>query len=240
MSTTKRTAYLALLQERLGYHFNDISLLHDALTHKSSAHETGSPHKHYERLEFLGDAVLDLVVSDYLYTMYPTAQEGQLSKMRSKIVSEAGLASLARHLGLGQFLVLGRGEEQSDGRRKSSLLAASFEAVMAAIYLDADLRIVQNVFLSTFGSLLTQRLASSRSQDYKGLLQKHALGHYGCLPIYHIVHEEGPAHEKTFHVHLSLNRQFCATGTGSSKKAAEQQAAKRLLQQLSVTPSAPE
>ncbi len=232
MISTERTAYLALLQERLGYHFSDISLLNCALTHKSSAYETGSPHKHYERLEFLGDAVLDLMISDYLYTIYPAAQEGRLSKLRAKIVSEAGLAILAQYLDLGHFLILGRGEERTDGRSKSSLLAASFEAVIAAIYLDADLRVVQNVFLSTFGSLLTQRLASSRPQNYKGLLQKHALGRYGCLPIYNIVHEEGPAHQKTFHVQLSLNRQFCSTGIGPSKKAAEQHAAKQTLQEL--------
>ena len=118
--STERTAYLALLQERLGYHFSDISLLNCALTHKSSAHETGSPHKHYERLEFLGDAVLDLMISDYLYTIYPAAQEGRLSKLRAKIVSEAGLAILAQYLDLGHFLILGRGEERTDGRRKSS------------------------------------------------------------------------------------------------------------------------
>ncbi len=232
MITAERAVCLAVLQERLNYTFSDLTLLNCALTHKSYAHEMGIEQENYERLEFLGDAVLDLIVSDYFYTTHPASNEGHLSKLRAYIVSESGLTVLAKQLNLGHFLLLGRGEEQTGGRHKASLLAASFEAVIAAIYLDADLRVVQNVFLSTFGSILTQRLASSRPQDYKGLLQKHALGRYGCLPIYNIVHEEGPAHQKTFHVQLSLNRQFCSTGIGPSKKAAEQHAAKQTLQEL--------
>jgi ribonuclease-3 len=231
--STERATCLVSLQERLGYHFRNLSLLNCALIHKSYAHETGRQNENYERLEFLGDAVLDLIVSDYLYTTYPASQEGRLSKLRSEIVSESGLTMLANHLRLGCFLLLGRGEEQTGGRHKASLLSAAFEAVMAAIYLDSTLSVVKNVFLRTFTSLIGQRLTSSCSRDYKGLLQAYALGHYGCLPIYHIVREEGPAHQKIFHVQLSLARRFCCDGVGRSKKAAEQHAAKKLLQQLS-------
>jgi ribonuclease-3 len=237
--TTERAACLAILQEKLGYHFRNLPLLNCALIHKSYAHETGRQNENYERLEFLGDAILDLIVSDYLYTSYPASQEGRLSKLRSEIVSESGLTILANHLKLGRFLLLGRGEEQTGGRQKASLLSASFEAVMAAIYLDSTLSVVQNVFLCTFTSLIDQRLTSSCSRDYKGLLQAHALGHYGCLPVYDTVHEEGPAHQKIFHVRLSLNRRFCCIGVGRSKKAAEQHAAKQLLQQQSEDASSP-
>ena len=239
MITEERAACLGMLQERMGYHFHDISLLNRALIHKSYAHEIGRPDDNYERLEFLGDAVLDLIVSDYLYTTYPASQEGRLSKLRSKIVSESGLTTLANHLQLGQFLLLGRGEEQTGGRRKTSLLSAAFEAVVAALYLDSDLPVVQNVFLRTFTSLIEQRLTSSYSRDYKGRLQAYALGHYGCLPSYDIVREEGPAHQKIFYVQLSLDRRFCCVGVGRSKKAAEQHAAKQLLQQLSGDASSP-
>lgn len=237
--STERVACLDILQERLGYDFRNLSLLNRALIHKSYAHETGRPDENYERLEFLGDAVLDLIVSEYLYTLYPASQEGRLSKLRSEIVSESGLTILANHLKLGRFLLLGRGEEQTGGRRKASLLSAAFEAVMASIYLDSALPVVQNVFLRTFSSLIDQRLTSSCSRDYKGLLQAYALGHYRCLPIYHIIREEGPAHQRVFHVQLSLARQFCCVGIGRSKKAAEQRAAKQLLQQLSGDVSSP-
>lgn len=239
MIATQRAACLASLQKRLGYHFRNPFLLNRALIHKSYAHETGRQSENYERLEFLGDAVLDLIVSDYLYATYPASQEGRLSKLRAEIVSESGLTLLANHLQLGRFLLLGRGEEQTGGRHKASLLSAAFEAVIASIYLDSTLSVVQGVFLHTFTPLIEQRLAASCSRDYKGLLQAYALGHYGCLPIYHIVREEGPAHQKIFHVQLSLNHRFCCIGVGRSKKAAEQHAAKQLLQQLPGDASSP-
>lgn len=239
MITTERAACLAILQKRLDYHFRNLFLLNCALIHKSYAHETGMPTDNYERLEFLGDAVLDLIVSDYLYATYPASQEGHLSKLRSEIVSERALTLLANHLELGRFLLLGRGEAQTGGRHKTSLLSAAFEAVIAAIYLDSTLSVVQDVFRHTFIPLVEQRLAAACSRDYKGLLQAYALGHYRCLPTYHIVREEGPAHQKVFHVQLSLNHRFFCIGVGHSKKAAEQHAAKQLLHQLSGDASSP-
>ncbi len=233
MITAERAVCLTVLQERLNYTFSDLTLLNCALTHKSYAHEIGIEQENYERLEFLGDAVLDLIVSDYLYTTYPASNEGHLSKLRAYIVSESGLTVLAKQLDLGCFLLLGRGEDQTGGRRKDSLLAASFEAMIAAIYFDSGLYVVQDVFLRTFASAIAQRLSSSQTRDHKGLLQAQALSNYGCLPTYHIVREEGPAHRKTFYVQLSLNYRYCCIGVGRSKKAAEQHAAKQLLDQLS-------
>lgn len=235
MISTERQALLATLQARLGYTFCDPGLLNCALTHTSYAHETATPRESYERLEFLGDAVLDLIVSDYLYAMYPALSEGQLSKLRARVVSESGLTALAHQLDLGQFLLLGRGEELTGGRTKSSLLAAALEAVIAAVYLDGGLPCVQDLFLRCLVPYIAERLTSARTRDFKGLLQERALSTFGCLPTYRILREEGPAHQKTFHVQLTLNHAYCSTGVGQSKKAAEQQAAKLLLEQLQNT-----
>ena len=232
MITAERAACLAVLEERLGYRFRDLALLDRALSHKSYTYETYKGSEHYERLEFLGDAVLGLLVSDYLYATYPTFHEGQLSKLRARVVSERGLTSLAQQLDLGRFLLLGRGEEQTGGRQKPSILAAAFEALIAAIYLESGLESVREIVRCYFASPIADRLQSVSSRDYKGLLQEQALSAFGCLPTYRIVREEGPAHQKTFHVRLTLDHTYDAIGVGRSKKAAEQQAAKRLLQRL--------
>ena len=232
MIATERAALLALLQERLGYTFRNLALLDCSLTHKSFSNEMVSGHGDYERLEFLGDTIVGLIISAYLYARYPTASEGQLSAWRARIVSETGLARLAQQLDLGHFLRLGRGEEHTGGRHKHSLLAAAFEAVIAAVYLDGGFLVAQEVLLQRFTPSMTQYLVSPREQDYKGLLQEQALSTFGCLPTYHVVHEEGPAHHKTFHVQLTLQHAYRCVGVGRSKKAAEQHAAKQLLEQL--------
>jgi ribonuclease III len=228
----ERVASLGLLQERLGYTFRDLSLLESSLTHKSYAYEMTAGRGHYERLEFLGDAVLDLIVSAYLYTLLPTASEGQLSTVRARIVSEKSLAMLACSLELGPFLLLGRGEEQTGGRTKHSLLAAALEAVIAAVYLDGGFAAAQDVFLRCFGPLIAQWARAAPGRDYKGLLQERTLRIFGCLPTYRVIREDGPAHQKTFHVQLTLNHEYCCIGVGRSRKAAEQHAAEQLLEQL--------
>lgn len=238
--SAERAAWLADLQERLGYTFRDQRLLDCALTHTSYTHEASEAPTSYERLEFLGDAVLDLIVSTYLYTTYPACHEGQLSKLRAHIVSRSGLAMLAQQLDLGRLLLLGRGEERSGGRTKPSLLAAAFEAVMAAIYLDGGFTVVHDVLLRCFGPTLTRRLEQAQTRDYKGLLQEQTLSAFGCLPTYRVVRELGPAHRKTFHVQLRLADIYCCVGVGRSKKAAEQHAAKQLLEQLRHDTAAPD
>ena len=229
MITPERAERLALFQRRLGYCFMAPQRLDRALTHRSYTAETAEDTGDYETLEFLGDAALGLILGTYLYERYPGCNEGQLSQMRSRLVSETTLAGLARQIDLGDFLLLGRGEERSGGRHKDSLLAASLEAVLAALYLDAGLQRTHDVFLDCYAEAIERRLASPQGQDYKGLLQQKALGAFGCVPTYQTVREEGPPHQKTFHVRLSLTPEYDCIGVGPSKKAAGQHAAQQLL-----------
>ncbi|ETX03084.1 MAG: hypothetical protein ETSY1_01285 [Candidatus Entotheonella factor] len=232
MTEPDRERGLAELQDRLGYTFRDAHLLDCALTHKSYANEMGLAY-HYERLEFLGDAVLELIVSTYLYLAYPAAHEGQLSKLRSCLVNAEAFAALARQLDLGALLQLGRGEARSGGHNKNSLLAAALEAVVGALYLDGGFVRARDIFLTSFATALETRVHRAQVWDYKGLLQEQTLSLFGCTPTYRVVCEEGPAHQKTFHVQLSLNREaYDCIGTGRSKKAAEQHAARQLLERL--------
>lgn len=232
MIAPERAERLALFQRRLGYCFTVPQRLDWALTHRSYTAETAGSTGDYETLEFLGDAVLELILRTYLYERYPRCNEGQLSQMCSRLVSESSLADLARQIDLGSFLLLGRGEERSGGRQKDSLLAAVFEAVLAALYLDAGLQRTQEVFLDCFAEAIERRLASPQGQDYKGLLQQKATGAFGCVPTYQIVREEGPPHQRIFHVRLSLTPEYDCIGVGRSKKAAEQHAAQQLLRLL--------
>lgn len=233
MTEPEREKGLADLQLQLGYTFCDVQLLDRALTHKSYANEMGLQQQHYERLEFLGDAVLELIVSTYLYAAYPAAHEGQLSKLRSCLVNAEAFATLARQLGLGALLQLGRGEARSGGHDKNSLLAAALEAVVGALYLDGGFVQAQAVFLNCFATALEMHIHDEQVWDYKGLLQEQTLSRFGCIPTYRVVGEEGPAHQKTFYVQLSLNREvYDCIGTGRSKKAAEQHAARQLLTRL--------
>lgn len=229
MIAPERAERLALFQRRLGYYFTAPQRLDRALTHRSYTAETAQDTGDYETLEFLGDAALGLILGTYLYERYPGCNEGQLSQMRSRLVSETSLAGLARQIDLGDFLLLGRGEERSGGRHKDSLLAASLEAVVAALYLDVGLQRTQDVFLDCYAEAIERRLASPQGQDYKGLLQQKALGAFGCVPTYQTVREEGPPHQKTFHVRLSLTPEYDCIGVGPSKKAAGQHAAQQLL-----------
>jgi ribonuclease-3 len=233
VTESEREKAMVKFQDRLGYTFRDVQLLDCALTHKSYANEMGLHQHHYERLEFLGDAVLELIVSTYLYSAYPSAHEGQLSKLRSCLVNAEAFAALARHWELGDLLQLGRGEARSGGHNKNSLLAAALEAVVGALYLDGGFVQTQDIFLACFATLLDVRMQHAQVWDYKGLLQEQASSLFGCTPIYRVVCEEGPAHQKTFHVQLSLHRDtYDCIGTGRSKKAAEQHAARQLLARL--------
>jgi len=236
--TAERAALLAVFQAHLGYTFQNIVLLDQALTHRSYVHETVGSSADYERLEFLGDAVLGLIISADVYTAHATAREGQLSQLRARLVNQETLASLACQLDIGRFLLLGRGEDQHGGRGKASLLAAAFEAVVAALYLDGGILKTQEVVLQHFRPTIAQCTLAVPGWDYKGMLQTQTLSIFGCIPTYRVLHEEGPAHQKTFHVQLTLNHEYQCVGVGRSKKTAEQHAAKQLLEllQQSVRP----
>jgi ribonuclease III len=233
--TPEREALLAIFQARLGYMFHNLALLNQALTHRSYVYEVPESDGDYERLEFLGDAVLGLLVSAYVFTTQATAREGQLSQLRARLVNQGTLAALARQLDLGRFLLLGRGEDQHGGRNKDSLLAAALEAVVAAIYLDGGLQHIQEVFWRCFLAAIEQCTSAMPDGDYKGLLQAQTLSMFGCMPTYQVLHEEGPAHQKIFHVQLMLNHEYQCVGIGRSKKVAEQRAAKQLLELLQQT-----
>ena len=229
MIAASRAESLTLFEQRLGYKFAVLDQLNHALTHRSYSAETGDSTGDYETLEFLGDAVLGLILAAYLFERYPGYNEGQLSKMRSRLANAHSLAGLARHIGLGDLLLLGRGEEKSGGRHKDSLLAAALEAVLGAVYLDAGLQRAKAVFLGCFAEPIEGRLTSPQDQDHKGLLQQAALGLFGCVPTYQTVREEGPPHQKTFHVRLRVASEYDCIGVGRSKKAAGQDAARQLL-----------
>jgi ribonuclease-3 len=217
------------------YRFNDAALLDEALTHKSSVNERKSVGRsHNERLEFLGDAVLSLIISDHLAARYPQLSEGALSKLKAKLVSEASLAAAARRIGLGARLRLGRGEELSKGREKTSLLADGLEAVIAAVYLDGGLEAGRIFTLDVLAEEL-QRIESLQTKpgidDYKTRFQEWCQKRYELLPSYSTVQETGPDHQKLFYVEVSVENKVVGYGQGHSKKEAEQAAAKQALTQ---------
>ena len=217
-----RNTSLEVLEGRIGYHFKDIYLLECALTHTSFANEQ-KIHRYndYERLEFLGDAVLEMVSSAFLYNEYPDKREGELTKIRASLVCEPSLADCARHLGLPGLLRLGKGEEASGGREKESILCDVVEAVIGAMYLDSGDIEPPRRFIMKY-------ILSDRNRtffyDSKSMLQEWAQGFGGTLR-YELLGESGPEHCKTYKTGVFLGDKLLGTGEGRSKKAAEQQAA---------------
>jgi ribonuclease III len=222
------------MQHRISHWFKDQELLERALTHKSFANENRGP-AHNERLEFLGDAVLGLVISEYLMKNCPDSNEGDLSRLRAAVVSEPALASIAREIGLGSYLLLGRGEEQTGGRDKDSLLANCLEALIASIYLDAGNAAVEAFVIRFFDETIKKTCTYRGTLDYKTELQELCQERLKQLPEYRIVSETGPDHQKQFTVELSAKGEVYGHGTGKSKKEAEQRAAKEALEKLRET-----
>jgi ribonuclease-3 len=226
------------LQSSLGYRFQALGLLDEALTHSSHVNEqkTASP-QHNERLEFLGDAVLSLVISEYLAFTLPKSSEGALSKLKAQLVSESSLAQAARRLRLGEHLKLGRGEDRSKGREKDSLLADALEAVHAAVHLDGGLdasrMVTRRIFAEELANIAAQQ-EQPGAGDYKTQFQEWCQKRHDTLPHYAIVRETGPDHQKLFEVELSIQGEVVGLGSGRSKKEAEQQAAKQALQHVAT------
>lgn len=215
-------------ENRLGYRFKDRRLLRSALTHRSYVHETASrPGESYERFEFLGDALLGFFVSDVLFREDSDSSEGVLTRRKQLVVRTATLAEAARRLGLGEELRLGRGEDASGGRRKSSLLADVFEAVLGAVYLDGGLRPARAfVRRHLRQSLLEAASAQEVAEDYKTRLQERIQGRLRVTPTYRIVSTEGPPHAREFEVAVRVGKRALGTGRGTSRKQAEQAAAR--------------
>jgi ribonuclease-3 len=220
------------IQQQIVYSFKNTELLERALTHKSFANENKVP-AHNERMEFLGDAVLNLVVSEHLMKTCPDATEGDLSRFRAAVVSEPGLAQVARAIKLGDYLLLGKGEEQTGGRDKDSLLADSLEALIAAVYLDAGADASKTFILRFFDKIIKKTCNQRVSRDYKTVLQELCQERRKQLPEYRVISETGPDHQKQFQMEISLKGTVLGHGTGKSKKEAEQRAAKEALEKLS-------
>jgi ribonuclease-3 len=225
---------LGPLQDRIAYRFRDLGLLEHALTHRSRAHEDASGGViDNESLEFLGDAVLGFVIADMLFTRFPTHSEGYKSKVKAGIVSSASLARLAEEIGLGRYVLLGRGEEKTGGRQKSAILADSFEALIAAVYLDGGIDPARGFILSLFAPLVAsagERAAeASFTEDWKSALQEWSQAQGRGLPHYRLAAAEGPDHRRRFDIEVLLEGEIVARAEGRSKKEAEQQAAKAAL-----------
>ena len=222
-----------LAERALGLDFHDESLLQRALTHRSYLNENPDyPYEDNERLEFLGDAVLDVVITHILMRDFPESREGDLSRMRATIVKESQLAMVAQRLNLGQHLLLGRGEASSNGQEKTSILADALEAVIAAVYLDGGLQAVFDVIERQFSEILPEAGQTPAAEDFKSRLQELVQARFKTIPHYKVMAENGPDHDKTFEVRLSIGSLVTSQGTGKSKKAAEQAAARIALQEL--------
>ncbi len=218
------------LQQDLGYVFDNLALSIQALTHKSFSNEQrGVDELHNERLEFLGDAVLELAVSERIYRIYPDIPEGGLTRIRAEVVCEKGLAKIARRLNLGSGLRLGRGEEKCGGRTKASLLSDALEALIGAVFLEggflAACEVVQKVFAQDIENSANIRYGT----DYKTALQENLQARFGRLPEYQLVKVDGPDHGRIFTIQVSFDDRELGCGEGSSKKQAEQNAASEAL-----------
>src|SRR5512133_3964734 len=232
---------VSALAERLGIVLADRVTSLAALTHKSyvNEHRDEQGLQDNERLEFLGDAVIDLAVSHRLMERFPGAREGDLSKMRAAVVDEQGLSEMARALDLGALLRLGRGEELTGGRQKASLLADAMEAVIAAVYVASGLQAVLGIVDRFLGEAFARAAAGTLDRDYKTQLQELAQSRMRASPRYRVVAEHGPDHSKTFEVELEIGGEIIGRGSGRSKKDAEQASAKLALELLR-TPAEPE
>ncbi|MGB0501203.1 MAG: ribonuclease III [Acidimicrobiales bacterium] len=220
------------LEERLGYHFVEPGLLIHALTHRSWCAEHPGDESN-ERLEFLGDAVLGVVVTDHLFSAFPDLPEGQLAKARAAVVSSTTLAEVGLELGVGLDLRLGKGEDASGGREKASILADAVEAVLGAMYLDGGVEPVRRLVLEQLSERIDQAAERPGDKDYKTRLQEVA-AHDGFTPPVYALTESGPDHHKRFHATVAVGGERLGAGTGTSKKEAEQKAARAAYERRSA------
>jgi ribonuclease-3 len=219
------------LEKRIGWRFHQHQLLLEALTHRSYVYEKPAPGlKHNERLEFLGDAILAFLSADYLFQAYPALSEGELTTTRAALVKTTTLADFARRLQLGEYLRMGRGEERTGGRSRDALLAAAFEALLGAIYLDNGLDMARQFVLPFLEEEARPIVSGGRFKDNKTLLQELAQAHLGITPTYRVIAEEGPAHSRSYTVEVVLGENPAGRGQGRNKQGAEQEAALQALE----------
>jgi ribonuclease-3 len=215
------------LEDRLGYRFENKQLIIEALTHKSYK----KPYNN-ERLEFLGDAVLDLIVGEYLFLKFPNSNEGILSKIRASLVNESGFTLLARTIHLGDYMYLSLAEENNNGRDKPSLLSNAFEAIIGAIYLEAGLQKAKDIAIKLLEECHPKIDLQSLSKDYKTTLQELTQATHGVTPVYQLIGSSGPDHKKEFEIAVVLDDQEISRAKGKSKKDAQQKAAQIALDRL--------
>lgn len=229
-----RIQQLKELQSIISVEFNDIAILNQALTHTSYAYELNGTNGqcHNERLEFLGDAVLGLIVSEYIYKKYPNYMEGDLAKIRAKVVSAPILAKLSKHLDIGKYLLLGKGEEATGGRTRYSILSDTYEAIIGAIYLDSGLESARFFILRQFEEEIEKISSNVRVQDYKTDFQEYIQKKFKILPHYKVINRQGPDHNRIFEIAVLVKGERWGLGKGRSKKEAEQKAAFSALQQV--------
>lgn len=218
---------LNALEKRLGYTFKNIDLVTEALTHKSSKQG-----KNNERLEFLGDAVLDLIVGEYLFTKFPNVSEGELSKLRASLVNEKGFEKLAKRIDLGKYIILSLAEENNKGREKASILSNAFEALIGEIYLESGLEMAKEVSLKLLHEAYEKIDLESVFKDYKTTLQEVTQATIGETPQYIVAGSSGPDHQKEFDILVKVGDRELATAKGKSKKEAQQEAAKLAIEVL--------
>ena len=218
------------LENRLNYKFKDKNLLKNALTHSSYANEIRNGISSNERLEFLGDSILSLIVSEHIFARFPDMPEGELTRLRASLVCEKALCGFSREIGLGEHLLLGRGEDKGGGRERDSILADAFEAVLAAIYLDGGIESAKKHVMNFVLREINCNNDENDFKDYKTLLQEIIQRNPEEYVTYILTDEKGPDHDKMFTVEVRLNSNTIGTGSGKSKKRAEQMAAKQALE----------
>lgn len=226
---------ISLLEEKIEYNFKDEEVISTAITHSSYANERKAKKlKYNERIEFLGDSVLGLVISEYLYKMYPNLPEGELTVTRAKIVCENSLSKCAVDIGLGNYLLLGKGEELSGGRNKSSILSDAFEAIIGAIYIDGGFETAKGFILKYMEKIIKSCVEGKLFYDFKTQLQEIVQQNGEQHISYNVIDESGPDHNKTFLTEVRINEVVTGQGKGRSKKESEQNAAKDALDKLVV------
>ncbi len=228
-----RLAGLREVQRALGVRFRRIELLDQALSHSSFINELPNEKlQHNENLEFLGDAVLELIISHELFDDYPQYCEGDLTKLRAAIVRKTTLARIAKRIGIGPYVRLGKGEELGGGRKRNSLLADALEAVIGAIFVDAGLKAARKFIIRHFGEDITRLDQDHHKMDYKSILQETTQARFQTLPKYSVVSESGPPHNRTYEISITIGGELYGAGKGGNKKDAQQKAARLALRKL--------
>ena len=230
----QRRKTLNALEERLEYRFHDLALLDTALTHTSYVKGDGRASAHYERLEFLGDAVLELCTSEYLYLRFPDYDEGAMTRLRAQAVCEGALYEVAREYGLGAMLLLGRGEDHSGGREKPSILSDAVEAVIGALYIDGGMEVAKGFIMRFVHNSVADAMAGRLIKDHKTMLQEYVQKRHMGQIVYELTGSSGPDHNKTFTMRVLVAGETAGIGEGRTKQEAGQQAARAALIEFGV------